>query len=69
MCGDFSSMSSIDADKTERAVTKLKQIFGCKLRGIAFVNYEAVCVCMPAAVSLEALKIARSGVIDVQVLM
>jgi hypothetical protein len=67
--GILGSVSSVDADEAKRAAAKRKQMTGGKLLGIAFVNYQAAGVRVPAEISLEPLQIPKPGVIYVHLLM
>ncbi|MEO6817153.1 MAG: hypothetical protein ABI177_10660 [Edaphobacter sp.] len=69
MRGNVSRMSAIDADDAQRASTKLEQITRCELSRVTFMNDKPVAICMPAKVLLKTLKVARAGVIGVQLLM
>ncbi len=66
---DFSRMSAIDADKTERAAAKLQQVPGGQLRGISLMNNQTAHVRVPLQIPPETLQIARAGTIYVQVPM
>jgi|SRR5271166_3413681 len=66
--GNLSRMPAIDADKAEWAATKLQQMPGGKLCGVSLVKDKAACVRVAAEISLEAVQVARAGVINVQLL-